>query len=46
MPPPPRMPKPNVNIILKSVVIQKMIQKLEKSFLLVCRACRDESINI
>ena len=46
MPPPPRMPKPNATFILKSVVIQKMIQKFEKSFPLVCRGCRDESIDI
>ena len=30
MPTPPCMPKPNANIILKSVVIQKIILKLKK----------------
>ena len=44
--PSPRMPKRNAIIILKSVVIRKKILKFKKSFPLVCRACRDESIDI
>ena len=46
MPPPYHVPKPNATFIIKSVVIQNMITKLKKSFPLVCRACRDESIDI
>ena len=47
-PAPPRMQKPNTTIIKKKLyLIRKMISKLKKkNFPLVCRACRDESIDI
>ena len=47
MPPPPRRQKPNATIILENCsYLEKVLQKFEKSFPLVCTACQDESIDI
>ena len=47
MPTPPRLHKPNATIILKIATNSKKYYKIwKKSFPLVYRACRDESIDI